>query len=97
MLEPGNFHDKNAVAVEESLDICHGRHFFWKRFHVLALFLNTGTWNRSLHCDWKTVVGRQDYAKETDYLCNLPYHFSSIFRRTNFVDLIFVVACNHEN
>ena len=35
MLEPGNFHDRNAITVEkdeESLAICHGR------YHVSVLF-----------------------------------------------------------
>ena len=32
VLEPVNFHGKNAVAVEESLAICHGR------YHTSMLF-----------------------------------------------------------
>ena len=68
--------------VEESLRaICHER-------CVHALFLKIAWWDRSLHCDWKTVgktASRQ--AKVTDYStysCDLPYHFSSIFRCTNY-------------
>ena len=51
VLEPGNFHDKNAVAVEK-----YGRiigYLPWKVSHVHALFLKTGG---TVRC---TVTGRR--------------------------------------
>ena len=80
VLEPGNFHEKNAVAVEKDGRIID--HLPWKvsRFCVLAFSKDTCRWNHSLHFDWKKPDGRQDcwQAKVTDYSCNLLCRSSSI-------------------
>ena len=54
VLVPGNFHDRNAVAVEKDGRIIAG-HLSRKVSRVHALFLKIAWWNHSLHCDWKTV------------------------------------------
>ena len=54
VLVPGNFHDRNAVAVEKDGRIIAG-HLSRKVTRVHALFLKIAWWNRSLHCDWKMV------------------------------------------
>ena len=79
VLVPGNFHDRNAVAVEKDGRIIAG-HLPRKVSHVHALFLKIAWWNRSLHCDWKMVDKTcsrwlTDYST---YSCNLLYHFSLI-------------------
>ena len=50
VLEPGNFHDKNAVAVEKDGRIIG--YLPWKVLRVRALFLKTGG---TVHCN---VTGR---------------------------------------
>ena len=52
VLEPGNFHDRNAVAVEKDGRIIG--YLPQKVSHVHAFF-SEDKWNRLLHCDWKTV------------------------------------------
>ena len=52
MLEPGNFLDRNTVAVEKD-GIIIG-YLPQKVLHVHALLRTGGTY-RLLHCDWKTV------------------------------------------
>ena len=98
MLEPDNFHDRNAVAVEKDgiynhwLSATEGIARPWSS--------SDNRWNRSLHCDWKMVgkTARQAMdimlltSQGTIYTCNLQYH------STNYsLILIFVVVCNHEN
>ena len=64
VLVPG---DRNAVAVEKDGRIIAG-HLPRKVSRIHALFPKIAWWNRSLHCDWKTVgktTSRQ--AKVTDY------------------------------
>ena len=52
VLEPGNFHDRNAIAVEKDGRIFG--HLPWKVSCVFAFF-SEDRWNHSLYCDWKMV------------------------------------------
>ena len=57
VLVTGNFHDRNAVAVEKERRIIAG-HLPQKVSCVHALFLKIAWWNCLLHhryCDWKAV------------------------------------------
>ena len=89
VLVPGNFHDRNAIAIEKDGRIIAG-HLPRKVSRVHSLFLKIAWWNCSLHCDWKTVGKTATCSRWlTDYStylysCNLPYHFSSIFHCTNY-------------
>ena len=78
MLEPGNFHDRNAVIFVEK----DGRIFGHLPRKVSRIF-SEDRWNHLLHCDWKRrymYIGKTTrQTKVTDYSCNLLYHSSSNF------------------
>ena len=87
VLEPGNFYDRNAVgtvAVEKDGRIFG--HLLRKVSRVCAIFLKIGgTVCCTVTGRWYMYIGKTTRrAKMTDYLCNLLYHSSSIFRRTNY-------------
>ena len=68
-LEPGNFHDRNAVAVVAAERWNHHWVFTTEGIARPCSFLKTGGIVRCTVCDWKTV-GKT--AKVTNYSCNLP-------------------------
>ena len=68
------FHDRNAVAVEK-----HGIIVVYLPQKVLCVrvLLHEDRWNRSLHCDWKTVGKTARQAIEISLLSLKKYLWAS--------------------
>ena len=74
MLEPCNFHDRNAVTVEKDGRIIG--HLSQKVSHHVPMLFFWDRWNHSLYCDWKTV-GKTARQAKVDWLLVKIYHNTS--------------------